>query len=96
MNFYNRISKTQRTPSVTKEYADSFIETTGTSSTTDTTSIISTTNTSKKQIKPSEIDKIKIIRMFEDLELDTCWRLSSGTTVEERMKEFAVGCDYEQ
>jgi hypothetical protein len=34
--------------------------------------------------------------MFEDLELDKCWRLSSGTIVEERMKEFAVGCNYEQ
>lgn len=87
MNFYNRISETQHTPSITKEYADSF---------TETTSTTSTTNTSKKQIKLSEIDKIKITQMFEDLELDKCWRLSSGTIVEERMKEFAVGCNYEQ
>lgn len=83
MNFYNCISKTQHTLSV----ADSF---------TETTSTTSTTNTSKKQIKLSENDKIKITQMFEDLELDKCWRLSSGTIVEERMKEFAVGCNYEQ
>lgn len=86
MNFYNHISKTQHTLSV----ADSFTKTTNTTSTT------STTNTSKKQIKLSENDKIKITQMFEDSELDECWRLSSGTIVEERMKEFAVGCNYEQ
>ncbi|KAI9483500.1 MAG: hypothetical protein EXX96DRAFT_144537 [Benjaminiella poitrasii] len=41
INFYNRVSETQHT-SVTTEYADSFTETTSTSS---------STNTSKKQIK---------------------------------------------
>lgn len=76
--------------SVTKEYADSFTETTS------TTGTIITTHTSKKQIKLSEIDKIKIAQMFEDLALDKYWRLSSGTRVEERMKEFEVGCNYEQ
>jgi hypothetical protein len=99
MGFYNRISETQHTPSVTKEYADSFTETTsttGTTSATSTTSTTSTTNTGNKQIKLSEIDKIKIAQMFEDLELDKCWRLSSGTIVEEKMKEFAVECNYEQ
>lgn len=87
MNFYNRISEAQHTPSVTTEYADSF---------TETTSTTSSTNISKKQIKLHEIDKIKITQMFEDLELDKCWKLSTGTIVEERMKGFAVGCNYEQ
>lgn len=84
MNFYNRVSETQHTPSVAKDYADSF------------TGATSTASTTKKQTKLSEIDKIKIAQMFKNLELDKCWRLSSKTIAEERIKEFVVGCNYEQ
>jgi len=37
MNFYNRVSETQHTPSVAKDYADLFTETTITASTASTT-----------------------------------------------------------
>ncbi|KAL0138789.1 hypothetical protein V8B55DRAFT_1517923 [Mucor lusitanicus] len=33
--------------------------------------------------------------MFENLEPDKCWKLSTGTTVEAKMKEYAIGCNYE-
>lgn len=65
---------------------------------TESSSTITTTTTdsSSKQKKLSETDKVKITQIFDDLKSDKCWKLSSETTVEKRMKEFALGCKYEQ
>lgn len=86
MNFYNRVSASQRSLIITTESADSILESTNTS----------TTNSSKKQLKLLPSDKAKIIEMFQSLDLDKCWKLSTGTIVEEKMKEYAIDCNYEQ
>ena len=44
----------------------------------------------------SPADKLKIARIFENLDLEKCWKLSTGTIVEQKMKELALACNYEQ
>ncbi|CEG67065.1 hypothetical protein RMATCC62417_03540 [Rhizopus microsporus] len=85
MNFHNRVSASQCSLIVTLESAESTLESTNTS----------TTNNSKKQLKLLPSDKAKIIEMFQSLDLDKCWKLSTGTVVEEKMKEYAIDCNYE-
>lgn len=86
MNFHNRVSASQCSLIVTIESAESTLESTNTS----------TTNNSKKQLKLLPSDKAKIIEMFQNLDLDKCWKLSTGTIVEEKMKEYAIDYNYEQ
>ncbi|KAI7871851.1 hypothetical protein BDF14DRAFT_916327 [Spinellus fusiger] len=52
-------------------------------------------NTSKKQLKLLPNDKTKIIEIFESLDLENCWTLSTGTIVKNKMKEYAISCNYE-
>ncbi|KAI7901967.1 uncharacterized protein BX663DRAFT_487233 [Cokeromyces recurvatus] len=41
-------------------------------------------------------DRTKIIEIFENLNLDTCWKLSTGTIVEEETEEYVIDYKYEQ
>lgn len=49
-----------------------------------------------KQTKLSFSDKDYIKKMFEGLDKNKMWKLSSGVVVEEKMKEFALACNFEQ
>ncbi|KAG1393977.1 hypothetical protein G6F58_012206 [Rhizopus delemar] len=48
-----------------------------------------------KQLKLCSDDKEKIKNLFDSLDESKMWKLSTGTIVEEKMKEFALNCIYE-
>ncbi|KAG2231000.1 hypothetical protein INT48_002779, partial [Thamnidium elegans] len=49
-----------------------------------------------KQLKLCSDDKEKIKNLFDSLDESKKWKLSTGTILEEKMKEFALNCIYEQ
>lgn len=49
-----------------------------------------------KQLKLCLDDKEKIKNLFDSLDKSKMWKLSTGTIVEEKMREFALNCIYEQ
>ncbi|RCH92754.1 hypothetical protein CU098_009368, partial [Rhizopus stolonifer] len=61
-----------------------------TDSSASTSSIYST-----KQVKLTLVDKENIRRMYQELDPDKMWKLSTGTVVEKKMEEFALSCCYE-
>jgi hypothetical protein len=63
----------------------------GTSSSSSTT-----TTASVKQEKLCDSDKQAILRMFDSLNQSKMWKLSSGVVAEEKMRELALKCEYEQ
>lgn len=68
-----------------------------TTTTTTTTDITKTTDTSTtKQPKLSNSDKLKIQKVFDSLNEENMWVLSTGTIVEKKMEALATSCNYEQ
>ncbi|KAI8076667.1 uncharacterized protein B0P05DRAFT_471945, partial [Gilbertella persicaria] len=49
-----------------------------------------------KQSKLSQEDKEMTKQMFDKLDKSKMWKLSTGTVLEEKMREFALNCLYEQ
>jgi hypothetical protein len=44
----------------------------------------------------SSNDKENIKKMYQELDPNKTWRLSTGTIVEKKMEELALACNYEQ
>jgi hypothetical protein len=63
---------------------------------TDTTSSTTSSSYSVKQSKLSSNDKENIKKMYQELDPNKTWRLSTGTIVEKKMEELALACNYEQ
>jgi hypothetical protein len=61
-----------------------------------TTSSDSSSSSTTKQLKLFPDDKEKVKHMFNNLDESKMWKLSTGTIVEKKMKEFALNCTYEQ
>lgn len=70
--------------------------TTTTTSTSTTTAAATAESSNTKQLKLSSDDKEKIKNLFDNLDERKMWKLSTGTVVEEKMKQFALNCIYEQ
>ncbi|KAG1145190.1 hypothetical protein G6F37_012183 [Rhizopus arrhizus] len=68
--------------------------TTTTATSTAASSGSESSNTTK-QLKLCSDDKEKIRNLFDSLDESKMWKLSTGTIVEEKMKEFALNCIYE-
>ncbi|KAI8645494.1 hypothetical protein BD408DRAFT_458781 [Parasitella parasitica] len=68
--------------------------TTTTATSTAASSSSESSNTTK-QLKLCSDDKEKIKNLFDSLDESKMWKLSTGTVVEEKMKEFALNCIYE-
>ncbi|KAG1171479.1 hypothetical protein G6F71_006929 [Rhizopus microsporus] len=60
-----------------------------------TTSSDSSSSSTTKQLKLFSDDKEKVKHMFNNLNESKMWKLSIGTIVEKKMKEFALNCTYE-
>jgi hypothetical protein len=67
-----------------------------TTTATATASSSSESSNTTKQLKLCSDDKEKIKNLFDNLDESKMWKLSTGTIVEEKMKEFALNCIYEQ
>ncbi|KAI7902478.1 uncharacterized protein BX663DRAFT_76531 [Cokeromyces recurvatus] len=61
-----------------------------------TTSYDTFSGSTTKQSKLLPDDKEKVKHMFNNLNEIKMWKLSTGTIVEKKMKEFALNCIYEQ
>jgi hypothetical protein len=76
------------------------VETTNsTSETTYYSGTSSNTGSGSSSIKPKLLtpnDKAKIIEIYNNLDQDKMWVLSSNTIVENEMKKYALACNYEQ
>lgn len=75
--------------------SDSSRTTTTTATSTASSSSSESSNTTK-QLKLCSDDKEKIKNLFDSLDESKTWKLTTGTIVEEKMKEFALSCIYEQ
>ena len=80
------------TPST--EQRDSGSESQDTETSTETTESFNTD--SHASYKLTNADKEKVREMFDALDVEKMWQLSSGTKVEEKMKELAMKSNYEQ
>lgn len=68
-----------------------------TDETTTTTTFHTTTSTSSesaRKLSKAEIDKVQ--QVYNDLQPEKMWILSTGKTVEKEMQKFARECEYEQ
>ncbi|CAO3643428.1 unnamed protein product [Cunninghamella blakesleeana] len=61
--------------------------------TTASTNSVTTKVSNRKKLSAEEKNNIKTV--FDNLDTKKMWRLSTGTIVEMRMKEFATACNYE-
>lgn len=61
-----------------------------------TASSSSESSNATKQLKLCPDAKEKIKNLFDTLNEIKMWKLSNGTIVEEKMKEFALNCTYQQ
>lgn len=61
-----------------------------------TASSSSESSNATKQLKLCSDAKEKIKNLFDTLNESKMWKLSNGTIVEEKMKEFALNCTYQQ
>ncbi|GAN03423.1 hypothetical protein MAM1_0040c02876 [Mucor ambiguus] len=68
---------------------------TTTTATSAAASSSSESSNTTKQLKLCSDDKEKIKNLFDSLDESKMWKLSTGTIVEEKMKEFALNCIYE-
>ncbi|CEP16334.1 hypothetical protein [Parasitella parasitica] len=68
---------------------------TTTAATTTATSTTSESSNTTKQLKLCSDDREKIKNLYDSLDESKIWKLSTGTVVEEKMKEFALNCIYE-
>lgn len=66
------------------------------SSSRTTTTSDSSSSTTTKQLKLCPDDKEKVKGVFDSLDESKMWKLSTGTIVEHKMREFALNCTYEQ
>ncbi|KAL7311131.1 hypothetical protein PS15m_008933 [Mucor circinelloides] len=57
---------------------------------------ISNNSISAKIVKLNDNDKSKIAELYNGLDEAKMWKLSTGTIVEEKMKQFALSRDHEQ
>lgn len=69
---------------------------TTTTATLTAASTSSESSNTTKQLKLCSDDKEKIKNLYDSLDESKMWKLSTGTIVEEKMKEFALNCIYER
>lgn len=86
MDFHRRASASQNQVTATAESSESVLE----------SPVTSTSGSTKKLLKVPPSDTGKILVMFENLNTDKCRKLSTGTIVEKKMKDYAIECNYEQ
>ncbi|KAG2191987.1 hypothetical protein INT47_000779 [Mucor saturninus] len=69
------------------------------SSTAPSSSTTPLSNTSSsinsKQTKLDDVDKVKIRKLYSDLNEEKMWKLKTGTIVERQMERFALTCNFE-
>ncbi|CDH58433.1 hypothetical protein RO3G_13306 [Lichtheimia corymbifera JMRC:FSU:9682] len=89
----NKNQQTGATP-ISNNYTTSSV-TDETATTTTTTFHTTTTTSSESARKLSKADIDKVQQMYDDLQPERMWILSTGKPVEKEMQKFAQECEYE-